>query len=210
MSARAANFVSAIGHRFGLIEVIGEPESGKGRRVECRCDCGTVKLIRIAALRQGTTTSCGCRRVQQWTTHGMARHASYAPWLAMVRRCTNPSHPSFADYGGRGIGVCERWMSIDNFIEDMGVRPPRMELDRIDNNGNYEPGNCRWTDRRTQLNNRRVNHRIEIDGVTKTLSEWATHFGVVSGPVASGRIHYGWEPIRAFKTPVRRKAKAIT
>lgn len=87
--------------------------------------------------------------------HGMADSPLYMSWADMVARCTRTTHPRYADYGGRGITVCERWRDFANFYADMGDRPPGLTLDRIDNDGNYEPGNCRWADLSTQMKNRR-------------------------------------------------------
>ncbi|WP_327421881.1 hypothetical protein OG763_15195 [Streptomyces sp. NBC_01230] len=106
----------------------------------------------------GKTASCGCLRrevtTQRSTTHGYSYSSEYRTWGDMVARCTNPNHKRWADYGGRGITVCDRWKNFANFLADMGERPVGRELDRIDNNRGYEPDNCRWTDRSTQQKNR--------------------------------------------------------
>lgn len=102
----------------------------------------------------------------------------YNCWSGMLDRCRNPKCHAYADYGGRGITVCERWRYFDNFCEDMGPRPPGTSIDRIDNDGNYEPGNCRWADKITQTNNRSNTIRVEFNGEDLTLMEWASRLGV--------------------------------
>lgn len=130
------------------------------RKVLCRCSCSkeTVREVRIVALRSGNSKSCGCligEANAARTRHGKARGPAWVSWQEMRRRCEKPHAPGYQHYGGRGITVCERWQSFDNFLADMGDRPERTTLDRIDVNGHYEPGNCRWADSKTQAANKR-------------------------------------------------------
>jgi hypothetical protein len=120
------------------------------------------------------------RRIRSIVSQLRIRHIrEHDAWRGMLARCRNPRHPSYKNYGGRGITACERWNSFENFLDDMGKRPsPKHSLDRIDNNGNYEPGNCRWATRREQANNTRMNRFVTFDGRTMTLAQWARETGI--------------------------------
>lgn len=111
-------------------------------------------------------------------THGMHATPTWQAWKDMKARCSNPNLKNYARYGGRGIRVCERWLKFENFLADMGIRPDGMTLERKENDGDYEPGNCRWATRLEQARNTRRNRYIEIDGKRLTLSEWARDRGV--------------------------------
>lgn len=165
-----------VGKRFGRLVVVGSAaplENGRSRWL-CRCDCGVEKEVSASCLSQGRTKSCGCLRRENAakrspkanaarTKHGHARedkgdrHPLYRTWQGMRERCRDPGNVSYKYYGGRGITVCERWESFENFLADMGEKPsPDLTLDRIDNDGNYEPGNCRWATPEQQTKNRRL------------------------------------------------------
>jgi hypothetical protein len=149
-------------------------EQGQSRRISrCRCGCGALFSARIEHLRSGNTKSCGCLRnavlkVASEHKKGTRKlevspsnrrsplYGTYLSWVNMRQRCENPKVTQFKDYGGRGITVCPQWARFEVFLADMGVRPPGLTLDRSNNDGNYEPGNCRWATRKEQSANRRA------------------------------------------------------
>lgn len=149
------------GKVFGKWTVLSRDMS-KPRRTHylCRCECGNVRVIASQSLRNGESRSCGCLRAavmrERQTKHGQYATPTYRSWRAMLARCSDQSHKQFKDYGGRGIAVADLWKSsFQTFLDDMGERPPGTTLDRIETNGNYEPGNCRWATRTEQNRNKR-------------------------------------------------------
>ena len=174
----------------------------------CRCDCGNNGIVKTQTLCKQQSRSCGCLRIELakvrmrkfMTKHGQSRTRIYKIWTQMRQRCSNPRATGYEKYGGRGIAVCKEWEeSFEVFVEDMGPRPTtRHSLDRKENNGNYEPGNVRWATSQEQLNNRRTNHLITLDGQTKTCAEWAKERNLSPRTLSNRILRDKWEPSRAL------------
>lgn len=180
-------------------------------RWRCRCDCGTVKAISAACLRnkRSPTLSCGCLRGERVAAavrkHGRYLSPEYAVWEGMIQRCYNPNNIHFADYGGRGILVCDRWrQDFTAFFADVGERPSSAHtIERVDNARGYESGNVRWATRVEQQRNRRNARLITFNGRTETAHMWSKITGIPSRTVTN-RLNAGWPPERIL-TADRRK-----
>ena len=148
------NFIDPSGRRYGKWLVLGKSLS-RTRPVywTCQCICGAVRDVQAGSLKNGTSTSCcSCAR----TSHGEARSSTYRCWVNMRQRCKNVKHPQYKDYGGRGIAVCEEWATFKTFFEDMGRKPERLSLERVDNNAGYCKSNCIWATKTEQVRNSRT------------------------------------------------------
>jgi hypothetical protein len=160
--------IDLTGQRFGRLIVLQDVGRSPEHTVlwRCRCDCGAETVVRSVALRTGHTRSCGCLQpetARKQIKHGHARDTgsskTYASWEAMIQRCCNPNSTHYSYYGGRGIAVCKRWRSFENFLADMGERPLGLTLDRTNNARGYSRANCKWVTRKEQANNRRPKSR---------------------------------------------------
>lgn len=159
--------IDITGQRFGRLVVLSYQGLKYGKaHWSCLCDCGATYVACGDGMKSRNTSSCGCFKIdwptQRFTRHGLSRTPVHRSWQSMKQRCGNPNHPRYEDYGGRGIRVCDRWRdSFDNFVTDMGPKPtPQHSLDRWpDNDGHYEPGNCRWATLNEQRANRRDSRR---------------------------------------------------
>ena len=177
----------------------------------CRCDCGTEKTVLASSIKNGSSRSCGClaREIavdvckRDKTTHGMYRSAEYRSWKEMRGRCMRTDHHQWGDYGGRGITICERWSDFATFYADMGAKPSRKHtLDRIENDGNYEPGNCQWATRKEQNRNRRSNVWVDYGGKRMILTDACILAGLNYKTVAN-RIYSGLSSEEALSRPLR-------
>ena len=193
------------GCRFVRLVPVRHVGSG---RWECLCDCGKTTVASGASIRRGYTSSCGCLRKETERRnnfkHGLCHAQEYKVWEAMKARCHNPNDRSFKNYGARGIKVVARWHTFSNFYADMG---PRLDdtstLDRINNSRGYGPANCRWTTRTEQANNKRTNRLIIIDGIEKTVAQWARQTGVRARTISRRIDVLGWNSRKAIFTPSR-------
>ncbi|TXH19065.1 MAG: hypothetical protein E6R03_01130 [Hyphomicrobiaceae bacterium] len=199
------------GLRFGKWLVISNGQSNKKGKVlwKCKCDCGTERLVSGGNLRQGLSSSCGCTIVENNTKHGLHKHPVYPVWQAMIQRCTNPNSQNFHRYGGRGIGVSDRWkgdQGFPNFLSDMGERPTKNHtIERRNNNEGYCPENCSWETRNAQYYNRSTNSRLTLNGETLTITEWAAKIGI-SPPNIYARLNkLNWPIERALTEPPNKK-----
>lgn len=210
-----------VGAKFGLLLVISdgwEQVSPKGTctdMVEVQCDCGTKKFIRPRSLWPRGIQSCGCLQREQASAlgstinfkHGHAgrrRAPEYGVYRTMLSRCYNAKTAKYADYGGRGIAVCDRWRGdggYERFLADMGRRPQGASIERKDTNGPYSPDNCRWASAVEQANNRRSNRLIQFDGRTQTLMQWSREAGI-SHATISDRLTRGWSVEMALTNPI--------
>lgn len=197
--------------RLVAVELVGQ-DQWKAARWRFRCNCGNHDYVaRPDQVRRGTILSCGClraersaERTRKRATHGHSRNgkltSEYNSWRNMLHRCNDPYNENYPQYGGRGITVCERWLDFRHFIFDMGAKPnAQYTIDRIDNDGSYEPGNCRWEGKKAQARNKTNNRIVTFRGREMTLAEACELAGLVRGVVDS-RLNRGWTMERALNT----------
>lgn len=209
-------FIDLTGQRFGRLSVLYredfiKKDGKKETAYICKCDCGNQTKVLAYNLKNGHTLSCGCQslenRVKARTTHHRTGTRLYRIWSGMKRRCNIPESEHYDCYGGRGIKVCDEWRTFEPFYEwalSSGYNE-LLTLDRVNNNGNYEPSNCRWTTPREQSNNTRRNRHITYKGETKTASQWSRAFNLESSTFLY-RLKAGWTMEEIETSPVRRSA----
>lgn len=203
-------FQNLINQQFQRLTVIAFAEisaSGQTRWL-CKCQCGKQKIVSASKLKNGNTSSCGCLRIEvtriRNLKHGQATkklHTSeYNIWIGIHTRCKKTTHPYYKDYGGRGITVCKRWDSFENFFADMGKKPlPKLSIDRIDNDKGYSPENCKWASFKQQARNRRGNRVVTFEGVTACLAEHCERLNLsVKYEQIRVRLAKGWSVKEAF------------
>lgn len=200
--------IDMVGRRFGRLTVVAfAPRETGPRYWHCICDCTRNKTVKGAHLRRGLTQSCGYKKDQTSKarrTHGMSGTPEYSIWTNMKDRCLNKAGRSYKDWGGRGITICDEWRdSFEAFYADMGPRPgPEYELDRENNEGPYCKTNCRWTTLDVQLNNKRNNVNLTIDGITCTVAQWSRETDVTEQTIHK-RLKRGWNAADAVFTSSR-------
>lgn len=188
--------------------------------VTCKCNCGNLWTGKLQNIKRETTTSCGCYKTKtlkenpRGKTHGLVNTSEYYSWNAMKNRCLNKNAPNYHNYGGRGITVCDRWKdSFENFYTDMGSKPKKgYSIDRIDNNGNYEPNNCKWSSQKEQTNNQRTNKLLTYKNKIQTLSQWCEELNLNRDTVIERLNKYKWtiEKVLETKTnPKKLKLKGL-
>ena len=205
--------IDLTGNIYGRLTVICQVENTKeGRaRWKCRCDCGNEKDIPGKDLRRGNIKSCGCLRREASSsrkkTHGASESRLYYIWLTMKQRCNNPNNHKARDYRNRGITICSEWNEFEEFQKWALANgyADNLTIDRIDNDGNYEPKNCRWATAIEQGSNKRNNVNITFDGKIKNIAQWAREYGLKHGVVQKRIKYLGWSIEKALTTPARKR-----
>lgn len=209
-----------LNQRFGKLVVVA-PSKPKNNETmwECKCDCGNITIVSTSNLRANRILSCGCLKLQRLlersTTHNQRHTHLYEVWKSLRQRCNNPKHASYYNYGGRGIAVCDEWnKSFQAFYdwsyangystENQKDEKLKLTIDRINNDGNYEPSNCRWVDRKTQARNMRTTKFITFKGQTKSIPEWCELYGINRNSF-DVRIKCGWSIEDALTKPIKKK-----
>jgi hypothetical protein len=198
--------VDRVGEKYGRLTVVerapnaANPKDTNARWL-CKCECGKTAVAYGQDLKRGKVVSCGCWNDEKRFKHGLSRTHLHAVWRMMLDRCRNQNNPAYKSYGGRGIEVCERWYEFTNFAADVGDRPKGYQIDRIDNDGNYTPENCRWATPKQQINNRRNSVYLQHAGKNLTIEEWADATGIKQDTIR-GRLRRGWDASKALSEPV--------
>lgn len=202
-------FQDLTGKRFGRLVVLSFAGMKKHKSCwNCKCDCGQMHITVARSLIRGRTKSCGCWHKEavgcRSYRHGGTGTAEYRIWGDMIRRCTSPSTSAYKHYGGRGITVCDRWRkSFPAFLEDMGLRPSaKHSIDRVNNDGNYEKSNCRWSTQKEQMRNKRTNRLLTFKGRTAPLVVWAEEYKINAQTLRDRIVQWGWTTERALTEPV--------
>ena len=198
--------INLSGQRFGrlvALEVIGR--QARAAVWKCRCDCGTYTNVVAASLKRAHTSSCGCLHREKSaavnTVHGDWGSGSYQSWHGMMQRCTNPNNKKYSRYGGRGITVCDRWKDYSAFLEDMGPRPEKLTIERLDNSKGYSKSNCKWATKAEQNRNHCRNRLLTYQGRSMIAPDWAKELGLPMSCI-SGRLKRGWSVDKALSLPL--------
>ncbi|GHV74233.1 hypothetical protein AGMMS49940_15350 [Spirochaetia bacterium] len=203
--------IDLIGQRFGRLTVMGLDHADKKRYWKCLCDCGKEAVVQGDKLKMGRTKSCGCYRAEFGSkigsikTHGLTNTVLFSRWHGMLDRCYREKAQNYYNYGGRGITVCNEWRNNFQAFYDWAMEngfDESLTIDRIDENGNYEPGNCRWATSGQQSINKRNTIILEYKGEEKTLVEWAEQLKLSRAILYKRIKRYKWDIEKAFTTPI--------
>lgn len=204
------------GQKFNMLTALEFHKKNESRKTfwYCKCDCGNIVSVRSDQLKSGNTKSCGCWKrktdainARKNHTHKMSGTPLYASWQRIKARCFNKNSPDYPDYGGRGITVCDEWKNDFEKYKEWALQngyEKNLSIDRINNDGNYEPSNCRWADDTQQAYNRRSNVFLEYKGVTKNITKWAEESGINKGTFMT-RYYRGYRGDKLFAPVKKRK-----
>lgn len=200
------------GKKFNYLTVLSYAGKRNGRTTwNCLCDCGKEVVVLGSSLKSGNTKACGCHQKDGWInykTHGKSKTRIYRIWQNMKNRCSNNHDKYYKNYGGRGITVCDEWLHNFQLFYDWSVSngyKDDLTLDRMNNNGNYCPENCRWASRTEQMNNMRANRILEYNGEKKTMAQWAEVVGIPRYVINSRINNYGWSIKDALEIPIQKR-----
>lgn len=206
------------GRKFGRLTVLNRTKNDKHDKAQwiCQCDCGNKVVVSTGHLKSGHTKSCGCyhkyRASEANKTHGVSHNRICRILYTMIERCQNEKFKYYKNYGGRGIKVCDEWRNNPQSFVDWSMShgyEDGLTIDRIDNDGNYEPNNCRWITQKEQLNNTRRNININYNGETHTLKEWSEIIDIGYDTLRSRIVRKKWPVEKAFNTPVKKSGDAV-
>lgn len=203
-----SNFKDLTNKRFGKLLVVENTNKKRNKKTIwlCKCDCGNYKEIQVDNLTSGHTKSCGCLNGKGYK-HNLKNTRLYYIWSCMKQRCYNENHKQYKDYGQRGIKICNEWHEFINFY-NWAINndyQDNLTIDRINNNDNYEPDNCRWVNMKIQSNNRRSNHIIEYKNEKHTLKEWCDILKLNYKTIQTRINSLKWDAEKAFETPINTK-----
>lgn len=212
---RTAKYYAEVGNKYNRLTILDTLDVNGIAAYKCLCDCGVIKNIGASQVKYGHSKSCGCYQKEvvsaRHKVHGYSDTREGNIYLGMIQRCYDPKVKSYHRYGGRGITVCDRWReSVINFVADMGNAPDsKHSLDRINNDGNYEPSNCRWATMKEQHRNKRNNRFLTHAGETLVIQDWAIRIGIDHTTLVN-RLQRGWTVEKSVTTPKLRHKKTTT
>ena len=200
------------GKRYNRLLVVGCIDKRKNRQLLwfCRCDCGGSAITESYKLKAGHTKSCGCynkeKSAERGTIHGQCNSFSYGSWRGMKERCLNPNNINYKYYGAKGIKICNRWLTFENFFRDMGERPKGLTLEREDNNGDYCLENCIWANIQQQVYNKSNTIFLTFKDKTMTVADWSIKTDIAYETIR-GRLKRGWATEMALTLPLRARPR---